>query len=425
MAKVAERLKAMLERSVPCGATRQTLPTPGTGQADTKTDGKKIEKLRSLLENTECKNDPVGDRELVKPKTEVKSSRTYKRDGHEEDQKDGDEENSAANLQQHAGHATGKDRNAIEKLRKLLEGGTDNRDSTATAPDLAQGSPDDVDPEPELALEPTSSSRDEVIQEEANVAGTTRSCKVATPQSVYGAYGGNADHREPDKIGPTCDKKPNRERHATGCSVTFSENVQVIPSLQGNEQPESDVQSQPAKIPKRRLERNVCVEVVVVGFSSQLIYVHELSALEDLVKMMKVLNTELVKYPILSEAPEPKTYVAVLRRDDRVWYRAYLTAVKDDGADAFFIDYGKRETVGLESLKALPEAFYDIPAFAMSVRPQGIDRIDVEVGICLQGQVFEAEAIETSGKRRTVMLYTKEGGQCINEVLKELSDIAN
>ncbi|XP_064484577.1 uncharacterized protein LOC135397141 [Ornithodoros turicata] len=232
-----------------------------------------------------------------------------------------------------------------------------------------------------------------------------------------------------EKVDPTsCVEgatRSDKRKRASKLRVTFSETTSIIPTS-GSSTPEpQDVpsQRQQRKIAKRHLPQSTRTDVVVVGVRSNFIYVQETSMLRELVNTMQALQSAIPDEPQVPGVPEPHTYVAALRPEDGTWYRARVERERGAAVEVFYVDYGNKGTVGTENLRSLPAPFLDVPAFAMSVRPQGVDEVDAGIIAYLRGQVFVAEVVECVEKQRVVRLYEKESGQCINELLKDLIEI--
>uniref|UniRef100_A0A224Z0P9 Protein containing TUDOR domain n=1 Tax=Rhipicephalus zambeziensis TaxID=60191 RepID=A0A224Z0P9_9ACAR len=181
--------------------------------------------------------------------------------------------------------------------------------------------------------------------------------------------------------------------------------------------------------PCSRLPVGMRVPVVFLRLEEdkKVIYLQEMSALRDLVKMVKALNSVVSKEKPLEETV-PGDLVAVLHEKDSTWYRGQIGPIQQDEKEAasgdgskkkvrvWFVDYGRWENVPLDCLCHLPNGYERLPGFAIPVTLHGLKKIKVPKDVKFEGSFFDAEVV-TNSDRQSVRLHIRNDDLCLNDTL--------
>lgn len=74
------------------------------------------------------------------------------------------------------------------------------------------------------------------------------------------------------------------------------------------------------------------------------------------------------------------SHVSDYFRSSTRWYRAQVLALLEDGsAEVFYVDYGDKETVGKERLRAIPEKFQQLSFQAIECQLANVTKIGMFV----------------------------------------------
>ncbi|XP_075724011.1 uncharacterized protein LOC119167212 [Rhipicephalus microplus] len=127
---------------------------------------------------------------------------------------------------------------------------------------------------------------------------------------------------------PALERVSNNDRKGGETSPTGPSSSEPHSKKDGNDKGVS-------RFPHSRLPLGMRVPVVIIRLEEdeKLIYLQEVSALRDLVKMVKALNA-VVSLEKQIEEPVPGDLVAVLHKEDSTWYRGQIGLVKHNEKDA-------------------------------------------------------------------------------------------
>ncbi|XP_050037040.1 uncharacterized protein [Dermacentor andersoni] len=192
------------------------------------------------------------------------------------------------------------------------------------------------------------------------------------------------------------------------------------------------------QFPCSRLPLGTRVPVVFLrlGEGKKVIYLQEMSALRDLVKMVKCLNAVASKESQHIEEPVPGALVAVLHEKDSTWYRGQIDPVQCDKKDpasgdgsikkvrVWFIDYGRWDDVPLDCLRPMPNTFERLPGFAIPTTLHGLRKVRLPKDIAFEGSFFDAEVV-TDGDQQSVRLYIRNDDLCLNDTLAVYAESAS
>ncbi|XP_070378289.1 uncharacterized protein [Dermacentor albipictus] len=192
------------------------------------------------------------------------------------------------------------------------------------------------------------------------------------------------------------------------------------------------------QFPCSRLPLGTRVPVVFLrlGEGKKVIYLQEMSALRDLVKMVKCLNAVASKESQHIKEPVPGALVAVLHEKDSTWYRGQIGSVQCDENDpasgdgsikkvrVWFIDYGRWEDVPLDCLRPMPNTFERLPGFAIPTTLHGLRKVRLPKDVAFEGSFFDAEVV-TDGDQQSVRLYIRNDDLCLNDTLAVYAESAS
>lgn len=220
---------------------------------------------------------------------------------------------------------------------------------------------------------------------------------------------------------PALDRVSNHDEKGSENSST------ALPSSEPHLKKDADIGG--SQFPCSRLPLGMRVPVVFLrlGEDKKVIYLQEMSALRDLVKMVKALNTVVSREKQLEE-PVPGDLVAVLHEKDSTWYRGQIGPIQHDEKDAdssngpikkvrvWFVDYGRWDDASLDCLRHLPSGYERLPGFAIPVTLHGLKKIKVPKDVKFEGSFFDAEVV-TNSDRQSVRLHIRNDDLCLNDTL--------
>lgn len=191
-----------------------------------------------------------------------------------------------------------------------------------------------------------------------------------------------------------------------------------------------DSETSTGQFPCSRLPIGMRVPVVFLrlGEEKKVIYLQEVSALRDLIKMVKCLSAVASKENQHIEKPVPGALVAVLHGKDSTWYRGQIGSVHCDEKDAasgngsikkvrvWFIDYGRWDDAPVDCLRPMPDTFERLPGFAIPVTLHGLHKVRLPKDVAFEGSFLDAEVV-TDGEQQSVRLYIRNGDLCLNDTL--------
>lgn len=221
---------------------------------------------------------------------------------------------------------------------------------------------------------------------------------------------------------PALERVSNNDRKGGETSPTGPSSSEPHSKKDGNDKGVS-------RFPHSRLPLGMRVPVVIIRLEEdeKLIYLQEVSALRDLVKMVKALNA-VVSLEKQIEEPVPGDLVAVLHKKDSTWYRGQIGLVKHNEKDAasgdrskkkvrvWFMDYGRWEDVSLDSLRHLPNGYERLPGFAIPVTLHGLKKIMVPKDFKFEASFFDAEVV-TNSDQQSIRLHNRNDDICLNDML--------
>ncbi|XP_033644665.1 tudor domain-containing protein 6-like [Asterias rubens] len=109
--------------------------------------------------------------------------------------------------------------------------------------------------------------------------------------------------------------------------------------------------------------------------------------------------------------------------DDEQWYRATVVAEKEDSADVFFVDYGNKESIPRDNMRAMTDAFSSLPAqtlkCALARIPDVSSHDDVAVAkfeeLVLESEALMADFVGLKGQ--TMIVRLRNDGEPVAEAL--------
>ncbi|KAH7940985.1 hypothetical protein HPB49_008657 [Dermacentor silvarum] len=251
------------------------------------------------------------------------------------------------------------------------------------------------------------------------------SCKEALPNCIR-PVASNKCH-EKDSVQSVAVQTTSPEQ--TSEKARGAENSSgAIPSSVLHSQKDSETST--GQFPCSRLPIGMRVAVVFLrlGEEQKVIYLQEVSALRDLIKMVKCLSAVASKESQHIEEPVPGALVAVLHGKDSTWYRGQIGSVHCDEKDAasgngsikkvrvWFIDYGRWDDAPVNCLRPLPDTFERLPGFAIPVTLHGLHKVRLPKDVAFEGSFLDAEVV-TNSEQQSVRLYIRNDDLCLNDTL--------